>query len=69
MAHVVRGTHETSVCLARAFHGSASDMVFASEDEEPRNAKEKGVEDVDDRVDDVQVREAENSEGVTFVET
>lgn len=44
-------------------------MVFASEDEEPRNAKEKGVEDVDDRVDDVQVREAENSEGVTFVET
>lgn len=44
-------------------------MVLNREDEKPRDAKDEGVEGVDDRVYDVQVCEGEGGEGVAFVET
>lgn len=43
--------------------------IFTREDKEPRDSKEEGVESVDGRVDDVQVREGDGSEGITFMET
>lgn len=44
-------------------------MMFAREDKKPRDSKEEGVESVDDRVNNVQVREGDGSERITFMET
>lgn len=42
--------------------------MIAGEDKEPRDSKEEGVESVDGRVNNVQVRERDGSERITFME-
>lgn len=47
------------MCHTCVSQGPGSGVVFAGKNKEPRDAKEEGVEGVDERVDDVQICEGE----------